>query len=102
MSNSLWNRYRSVPLVYRIGVGFILGGLLGLVVGKPAAALEPLGTLFLRLLKMLVVPLIVFTLLSGVKQLTPAKLGRIGGSVVGLILQRPPSLVLLVLSLQTY
>ncbi|KZN23146.1 amino acid transporter [Haladaptatus sp. R4] len=86
MDDSPWNRYRSVPLVYRIAVGFVLGGIFGFIVGKPAAALEPLGTLFLRLLKMLVVPLIVFTLLSGVKQLTPTKLGRIGGSVVGLYL----------------
>jgi len=84
MADSLWGRYRSVPLVYRIAAAFVVGSLLGLAVGKPAANLEPLGDLFLRLLNMLVVPLVVFTLLGGVQKLTPSRMGRIGGSVVGL------------------
>ena len=45
---------------------------------------KPLGDLFLRLLNMLVVPIIVFTLVTGVRQLSPARLGRIGGATVGL------------------
>jgi Na+/H+-dicarboxylate symporter len=45
---------------------------------------QPLGDLFLRLLNMLVVPIIVFTLLTGIRQLSPARLGQIGGATVGL------------------
>lgn len=81
---SLWRRYRSVPLIYRIAVAFLLGSLAGAVFGERMTVVEPLGDLFLRLLNMLIVPIIVFTLLTGIRQLSPAKLGRIGGATVGL------------------
>ncbi len=42
-------------------------------------ALKPFGTLFVRLLKMLIVPLVFATLVVGVASITPAKLGRMGG-----------------------
>ncbi|EMA44838.1 dicarboxylate/amino acid:cation symporter [Halococcus saccharolyticus] len=76
--------YRSIPIVYRIAAGFVLGAIVGLVVGEPATRLQPLGDLFLSLLNMLVVPLVVFTLLAGMERLSPARLGRVGGTVVGL------------------
>ena len=79
-----WRRYRSVPIVYRIGAAFVLGSLVGLVVGDPARALAPLGELFVRLLQMLIVPIVVFTLLLGARRLTPSNLGRIGGQVLAL------------------
>ena len=79
-----WSGYRSIPIVYRIGAAFVLGSLLGLVLGEPATALRPLGDIFVRLLSMLIVPIIVFTLLMGARRLTPSKLGRIGGQTVGL------------------
>ena len=81
---SAWTRYRSIPIVYRIGAAFVLGSIVGLVVGEPATALQPLGDLFVRLLSMIVVPIIVFTLLMGVRQLSPATLGKVGGQVVAL------------------
>lgn len=79
-----WDRYRSIPIVYRIGAAFVLGSAVGLIVGEPATALQPLGDLFVRLLSMIVVPIIVLTLLMGVRQLSPATLGKIGGQVVAL------------------
>jgi len=81
---SLWRRYRSVPLIYRIAVAFLLGSLAGAVFGERMTVVKPFGDLFLRLLNMLVVPIIVFTLLTGIRRLSPAKLGRIGGATVGL------------------
>mgnify|MGYP000070741233 CR=1 FL=1 len=79
-----WSRYRSVPIVYRIGAAFLLGSIVGLAVGQPATQLQPLGDLFVQMLSMLIIPIIVFTLLMGARRLTPSKLGRIGGQVVGL------------------
>lgn len=79
-----WRRYRSVPIVYRIGVAFVLGSVFGLVVGQPATALQPLGDLFVNLLSMLIVPIVVFTLLMGARRLSPSNLGKIGGQVVAL------------------
>jgi Na+/H+-dicarboxylate symporter len=79
-----WQRYRSIPIVYRIGVAFVLGSLFGLAVGEPATRLQPVGDLFVRLLSMLIVPIIVFTLLMGARRLSPSNLGKLGGQVVGL------------------
>jgi Na+/H+-dicarboxylate symporter len=79
-----WRRYRSVPIIYRIGAAFVLGSLVGLIVGEPATALQPIGDLFVRLLSMIVVPIVIFTLLMGVRHLTPSSLGRVGGQVVAL------------------
>lgn len=79
-----WSRYRSVPIVYRIGSAFALGSLLGLIVGEPATVLRPLGDLFVRLLSMLIVPIVIFTLLMGARRLTPSSLGKVGAEVVGL------------------
>ncbi|WP_256421296.1 dicarboxylate/amino acid:cation symporter [Halobellus rarus] len=81
---SLWRQYRSVGLIYRISVAFVLGSAAGIVFGEQMAVVAPLGDLFLRLLNMLVIPIIVFTLLTGIRQLSPARLGRIGGATVGL------------------
>ncbi|MFB1065938.1 dicarboxylate/amino acid:cation symporter [Natrinema sp. H-ect4] len=81
---SAWNRYRSVPIVYRIAVAFALGTAVGAIGGERAGVLGPLGDLFLRLLEMLIIPLIVFTLLGGMRKLTPSKLGKVGGLTVAL------------------
>ena len=80
----MWARYRSIPIVYRIGAAFVLGSVVGLIVGEPATVLQPLGDIFLRLLSMIAVPIVIFTLLMGVRQLSPATLGKIGAQVVGL------------------
>ncbi|MFC6768964.1 dicarboxylate/amino acid:cation symporter [Natrinema soli] len=79
---SAWRRYRSVPIVYRIGAAFVLGALVGLIAGQPATSLQPLGDLFVRLLEMIIVPIIIFTLLMASRELSPKNLGRIGGQVV--------------------
>jgi len=42
-------------------------------------ALKPFGDLFVRLLKMLIVPLVFATLVVGVASISPARLGRMGG-----------------------
>jgi len=82
--STAWRRYRSVPLIARIFVAFLVGSAAGVAFGERMTVVQPLGDLFLRLLNMLVVPIIVFTLLTGIRQLSPARLGRIGGVTVGL------------------
>ncbi|MBX0297566.1 dicarboxylate/amino acid:cation symporter [Haloarcula nitratireducens] len=83
-ASRLWRQYRSVSLIWRIFIAFVLGSVAGIVFGEQMAVVRPLGDLFLRLLNMLVIPIIVFTLLTGIRQLSPAKLGKIGGATVGL------------------
>ncbi len=82
--STAWHRYRSIPLIARIFVAFAFGSAAGVAFGERMVVVQPLGDLFLRLLNMLVVPIIVFTLLTGIRQLSPARLGRIGGVTVGL------------------
>lgn len=81
-----WGSYRSVPIIYRIAAAFVLGSIVGLVVGEPATNLQPLGDLFVRLLKMVIVPIVVFTLVMAARHLSPTNLGKIGGEVVALYL----------------
>ena len=83
---SVWRRYRSIPIVYRIAAAFVLGSIVGLAVGPPAQRLQPLGDLFVRLLEMIIIPIIVFTLLMAARRLSPTNLGKIGAQTVLLYL----------------
>lgn len=60
-------------------IGFVLGIIAGAIFGKPVAVVRPIGTLFINLLKMLVVPLIFSTLAAGVATFSGEKLGRMIG-----------------------
>ncbi|AST93482.1 dicarboxylate/amino acid:cation symporter [Sutcliffiella cohnii] len=83
----------SKNLTKRIIIALILGLILGFVLNIFAPSvfeivdpyiLHPLGTLFLNLIKMLVVPLVFISIVVGVAGLgDPAKLGRIGAKTVG-------------------
>lgn len=62
-----------------------LGITTGLLIGEQAQMLEPLGILFIKLIRMLIVPLICFTLIYGITNLEDTKqLRRIGLKAIGL------------------
>lgn len=72
-----------LPLHKKIFVMLLLGILTGWLAGPKALVLQPLGDAFIRLLKMLIVPLVFFTLSSGVTRMgSPAHLRRVGGFIV--------------------
>ncbi|MEM6627276.1 MAG: dicarboxylate/amino acid:cation symporter [Pseudomonadota bacterium] len=84
-----------ITLWKRVMLGLVLGLLLGLGLrygfGADAATsfantwLKPFGDAFVRLIKMLVVPLIFTTLVSGVTAMgDPARLGGLGGRAIGM------------------
>ncbi|WP_191991857.1 dicarboxylate/amino acid:cation symporter [Bacillus aerolatus] len=77
----LWSWYKEKSFILKITTGFILGVIVGLLFGPAAGVLEPFGTLFLKLLKMIVVPLILLTLIVSVNNSNPKELGRIGGKI---------------------
>ena len=74
------------PLAYQILVGLILGIIVGAVFfGNPAVEtyLQPLGTIFINMIKMIVVPIIVSTLIVGVAGTGDLKqLGKLGGKTM--------------------
>ena len=67
-------------LYVQILVAIVVGVALGLAFGDRVALIEPIGTLFIRLLKMLIVPLTFLTLISGITKLDSIhSLRSIGG-----------------------
>lgn len=80
-----------MPLYMKILIGLVLGIVLGLVASlfdigwlqSILMGIQPIGTAFIRLITMVVVPLVVASLLIGTASLGDLrKLGRIGGKTV--------------------
>jgi len=64
----------------RILVGMVVGGALGAALGESVTAVEPVGTVFIRLLMAAAVPLVFFNLLAGITSLTELRtFGRLAG-----------------------
>lgn len=69
-----------IPLWQRVVGALILGVTLGLFWGPDAASIKWIGDFFIKSIKMLVVPLIFFSLVSGVAAIGDLrKLGAVGG-----------------------
>ncbi|WP_226581977.1 dicarboxylate/amino acid:cation symporter [Halobacillus litoralis] len=77
----IWDKYTNASLIKKISFALILGIIIGLIFGEDASILAPFGDLLLRLLKFIIVPLILFTLIVGVNQTNLSSLGRMGGKV---------------------
>lgn len=73
-------------LAIQIVIGLILGILVGAIFfGNPTVAtyLQPIGDVFLRLIKMIVIPIVIATLIVGVAGVGDVKkLGKIGGKTI--------------------
>lgn len=84
----LWlTTLRKTGVANKIFAGLVLGAVAGLAFGPDAAVIKPVGTAFIRLIKMVVIPLIFASLLVGVASLGDMrKLGRIGGKTVAFFL----------------
>ncbi|MBM9515151.1 dicarboxylate/amino acid:cation symporter [Desulfogranum marinum] len=55
-----------MKLYHKIMIGLVLGVVAGLILGEKAAYLKPIGDIFIRCLRLIVVPLILSTLITGV------------------------------------
>ena len=68
-----------IPLWLQVLIGLILGIGAGLFLGPQAILLKPLGTVFINLIKMVIVPLVFFSLVSAITGLAhTGSLSRIG------------------------
>ena len=68
-------------LGFWIVVAMCLGIIAGAVMGKDAAMFAPLGTIFIQLIKMLVVPLVAISIISGAASLGGTRSAGVIGSV---------------------
>ncbi|MGZ0086480.1 glutamate/aspartate:proton symporter GltP [Caldibacillus thermoamylovorans] len=77
---------KKIGLAWQIFIGLILGIVVGaLFYGNPKVAvyLQPIGDIFLRLIKMIVIPIVVSSLIVGVANVGDVKkLGKLGGKTI--------------------
>ncbi|ADU94950.1 cation:dicarboxylate symporter family transporter [Geobacillus sp. Y412MC52] len=77
---------RKIGLAWQIFIGLILGIMVGAIFyGNPKVAtyLQPIGDVFLRLIKMIVIPIVVSSLIVGVANVGDVKkLGKLGGKTI--------------------
>lgn len=70
---------KKIPLHTKIFIGLFLGIAVGLIFGPKAKSIEFIGTIFIRLITMVVVPLVFLSLTLGTASLGDIKkLGRVG------------------------
>lgn len=74
--------YFKSNLLLRILIGLVLGAIVGLIAGESILWVAPFGTLFVRLLQMIVMPVIFATLVMGSASISPAELGKVGVKIV--------------------
>lgn len=86
----LFSWYFGTNLLVRILVGLVLGAIVGIVLGffpdatkAFATWAKPFGDLFVRLLKMIVVPVIFLSLVAGSASIAPSRLGKVGVKILG-------------------
>jgi len=88
----MWASWTSIKLWKRILGAFVVAVALGATLkaaglGDFAEGFEPLGTLFINAIKMLMVPIIFVTIVNGVTSLRDtARLGRLGAKTIGFYL----------------
>ena len=74
----LWCVLRQTPMWARVLVGLVAGIVVGGCWGAGAQALQPLGTMFINAIMMMVAPVVFLSLVCGVIAMKdPAKMGRV-------------------------
>lgn len=78
---TLVSRWFRIPFWQRVLGGFVLGALVGWAVGEPAGTwLQPLGTLYVNLIRMIATPLVFFAVIHAVSALQGQKsVATLGG-----------------------
>ncbi len=78
--------YFKPSLLLRILIGLVLGAIFGLIFGEKIMWVKPFGEVFVRLLKMIVMPVVITSLVVGAASIEPSRLGRVGVKIVILYL----------------
>lgn len=78
----IWTMYKDIPFIVKMTFGFILGIIVGIIFGKEAEVLKPLGTLLINLLTLVAIPVIFFTVVLAVNKMSASQLGQIGWKLI--------------------
>jgi Na+/H+-dicarboxylate symporter len=80
---NIFNYWKKLKLWQKVIIGMILGILLGHYYGEDAVILKPIGVIFINMIKMVVVPLIFFSILNGVASINDANtFSRLGSKAL--------------------
>src|SRR5690625_8034224 len=91
--------FKKVNLLTQILIAFVVAIILGLIFGESINVLQPLGDLFLRLIKFIIAPLVLATLVIGVESIgDPKSLGRVGSKTFAYYLITTAIVILIGLS----
>ncbi|MFC3713506.1 dicarboxylate/amino acid:cation symporter [Sphingoaurantiacus capsulatus] len=97
------SRWFATPLWQRILLAILLGAAAGWALGERAEHIRWIGDLFIRLIRMLVVPLVLAMIVTGVAALgDPKRLGTMGGRTIGLLIAMTALAVCVGLALGTW
>ncbi|MCD6117326.1 dicarboxylate/amino acid:cation symporter [bacterium] len=75
-------RILKIKIYSRIFIGLITGVIAGIVFKTSIAEIKPVGDLFIRLIRMIIIPLVFASLLVGSASMNPKKMGRIGAKTL--------------------
>ncbi|MBI9101210.1 MAG: dicarboxylate/amino acid:cation symporter [Spirochaetales bacterium] len=78
--------YFKSNLLIRILIGLIAGAIVGIIFGTKIGWMAPFGSLFVNLLKMIVMPVVLATLVVGAASINPSTLGKIGVKIIAFYL----------------
>ena len=79
--------YLNFNVLYKILIGLVIGAIAGIILAASGVTALPawismFGTIFTRLLKMIIIPMIVGSLVVGAASVSPATVGKVGIRVV--------------------
>ena len=83
--------YLNFNVLYKILIGLVVGAIAGVILAACGVTSLPpyitmFGTIFTRLLKMIIIPIIVGSLVVGASSVSPANVGKVGLRIVGIYL----------------
>ena len=84
---SFFKKYLEFNVLYKILIGLVIGAVAGVILASAGITSLPawismLGNVFTRLLKMIIIPMIVGSLVVGASSVSPANVGKVGIRVV--------------------
>ena len=83
----IFRAYLNFNVLYKILIGLVIGAIAGIILAASGIKAIPawismFGTIFTRLLKMIIIPMIVGSLVVGASSVSPANVGKVGIRVI--------------------